>query len=231
MNHKSIISVAAAVMLCPAVAAADSPKLKGSYAFSGMATCLFSGQPFTTGGGSLHPQPWAGWSPNGAGPGQGGFALTGMAFGNGIFTSNFSVEGIRTFNGDGTGTVVGTSVDVVGPPALTPRVSVETFKGNFNYTVDANGGFDIQPGTIVSTSVPQDSSPVQHVSTSKISLFGMTGTNNSVLTLASVAALQETQTALDFAFVPGTVTGAGDITTRYRICARARGLVSEGNGK
>jgi hypothetical protein len=67
-----------------ASAAADSPKLKGDYGFTGSATCIATASTFT---------------PH-------------------FFTSavgsvdSFAVEGIRTFNGDGTGTVTGTSMGV-----------------------------------------------------------------------------------------------------------------------
>jgi len=83
MDRKSIVSIAAAVMLWPAIATADSPKLKGTYAFTGMGTCLYSGAPFTP---DLKPVVWPGWTPTGAGPNTGGFAATGKPSGNGIFT-------------------------------------------------------------------------------------------------------------------------------------------------
>jgi hypothetical protein len=67
------------------------------------------------------------------------------------------------------------------------------------------------------------------VSTDNISLYGLAANSNAALTLARVAAVQEKQTALNFVFVPNSITGAGDITVRYRVCARARSLIWQGN--
>src|SRR5262249_30231961 len=65
------------------------------------------------------------------------------------YTRSFSVEGIRTFNGDGTGTVKGTAVGIVGRPTpgphgfppFPPSASSADFKFDFTYTVDGNGGW------------------------------------------------------------------------------------------
>src|SRR5262249_30188167 len=63
---------------------------------------------------------------------------------------SFSVEGIRTFNGDGTGTVKGTGVGITvrptpGPPPANPAFPASAgssdFKLSFTYTVDGNGGW------------------------------------------------------------------------------------------
>ena len=55
-----VLSVSAAVLTCSTIASAAPPKLKGDYAFTGMATCLFSGGPFTS---DLSPTVWPGFDP------------------------------------------------------------------------------------------------------------------------------------------------------------------------
>ena len=99
----------------------------------------------------------------------------------------------------------------------------------FTYTVDENGGFTVSlvPGTFLSTSV----SPVagQIVSNDTLALAGLIGKNNSSLTIASVDPIVEKQTAVNFAFVPASVTGGAAIVDRYRICARSRTLIWMGN--
>ena len=102
-------------------------KLKGEYGFTGSADCIVSGAGFT-------PDFRAMDGPNSA-------------------SVSFAVIGIRKFNGDGTGSVKGTSL------AITPRPtqnntspvaagSVE-FKFKFTYTVDGDGGWTsaMVPGT------------------------------------------------------------------------------------
>lgn len=208
MKYASLTSLAVAVMVWPLAASAAPPQLKGAYAFSGMGACLYSGGPFNSGS---TPTVWP------------GFPFPNLS-GNGIFISNFSVQGTRTFNGDGTGSVAGRGVEIVGPPSINPRVSVEDFQARFTYTLDENGGFSTQlvPGTFISTSV----SPVAGLKTQLdgLVLNGLIGNNSSALSLASTDAVVETQTALNFAFVPASVTGSNDITVRYRMCARSRAL-------
>ena len=66
------------------------------------------------------------------------------------FATSFSVIGIRTFNGDGTGTVKGTTVNVTsrptpGPfptfPNFPPSAGSSSFQFSFTYTVDGQGGW------------------------------------------------------------------------------------------
>src|SRR6185369_3259661 len=65
------------------------------------------------------------------------------------YSQSFSVIGIRTFNGDGTGTVKGTVVGISvrptpGPngfPHFPPSAGSADFSFQFTYTVDGNGGW------------------------------------------------------------------------------------------
>jgi hypothetical protein len=213
MMKYASISTIAVLMMCSAAAIAASPLLKGDYAFSGQASCLYSGGPFTSG---LAPTVWPGFP----------FSLPS---GNGIFSDNFSVEGVRKFNGDGTGTVKGRTVEIVGPPSINPRASVGDFTMAFTYTVDGAGGYTtaVVPGSLVITSVAPTAGQI--TTQDVVSLDGLIGNNSYELKLASTDAVVETQTAQNFAFVPASVTGGAPITVRYRICARSRSLSGMGN--
>ena len=145
----SIVALTAATS-----AVADSPNLKGAYGFTGTAACL------TAPGNSGGPTPTVPPDP----PGPAGFDPTTLQpLNNGSsFSHSFSVEGIRTFNGDGTGTVNGTFVGITvrptpGPPPAHPAFPASAGGGNFSfsftYTVDGNGGWTatMVPGTYVET--------------------------------------------------------------------------------
>jgi hypothetical protein len=72
------------------------------------------------------------------------------ANGGDSFTHSFSVEGIRMFNGDGTGTVKGTAVGITvrptpGPAPAFPHFPAaggsSSFGFSFTYTVNGDGSF------------------------------------------------------------------------------------------
>jgi hypothetical protein len=146
-------------------ALADPPQLKGAYGFTGTAACLDAqgsvGNPNVP---PPLPNPTPGVAlpnsgfqpdlrPNDAAPGSSTEA----------YYNSFSVEGIRTFNGDGTGTVVGTAVEITprptpGPngfPHFPPAAGSSNFSLSFNYTVDGNGNWTatMVPGSYVETFV------------------------------------------------------------------------------
>jgi hypothetical protein len=115
-------SASAFVLTWAASAAADGlpfqpfPSfLQGSYGFTGGAACLFApGSGPAPSPGNTTPFPNSGFKsnlqPNDAVPGSSTDA----------FSVSNSVEGIRTFNGDGTGTVKGTSVGITVRPTPGP---------------------------------------------------------------------------------------------------------------
>jgi len=129
-----------------AQALADSPKLKGSYGFTGTAACLVAqghvGDPNT-------PPPLPNPTPGVALPNSGFNANLQVLDVPGAYSHSFSVEGVRTFNGDGTGTVKGTAVGITvkptpGPngfPHFPPAAGASNFSFNFTYTVDGSGGW------------------------------------------------------------------------------------------
>jgi hypothetical protein len=77
------------------------------------------------------------------------------------FSHSFSVEGIRTFNGNGTGTVKGTTVGITvrptpGPngwPHFPPSAGSSDFSFKFTYTVNGDGSWTatMVPGSYAQT--------------------------------------------------------------------------------
>jgi hypothetical protein len=107
-----MLSISAAVMTWAASAVADSPKLKGDYGFTGINNCIHAAG-FTDVSGGL------------------------VATSSGPFEST-AVEGVRTFNGDGTGTVTGSSQVLqyfgMSPPWGVASPTIFTFP--FTYTIN-----------------------------------------------------------------------------------------------
>jgi hypothetical protein len=139
-------------------AVADSPNLKGSYGFTGTAACLVAPGHDPNNTTNLTPGvalPNSGFQPN-LRPKD---AVAGGS--QNSFTRSFSVEGIRTFNGDGTGTVKGTAVGIDGRPtpgpggfpSFPPSAGSGDFQFSFTYTVDGNGGWTatMVPGSYTET--------------------------------------------------------------------------------
>jgi hypothetical protein len=148
-----------------AQALADSPKLKGSYGFTGTAACLVA--PGHVGDANV-PPPLPNPTPGVALPDSGFNALlrpndTGEPTPSQNYSRSFAVEGIRTFNGDGTGTVKGTAVGITvrptpGPngfPHFPPSAGSAEFSFQFTYTVDGDGGWtsSMVPGSYSETHV------------------------------------------------------------------------------
>ena len=125
MQRSFMLSVSALVIIYAANAAADSPHhLKGTYGFTGTDACLYAPAGFNA---KLQPVGTAFWS------------------------SSNAVEGIRTFNGNGTGTFKNSSMGITVPPTpgFLPSANSSTSSASFTYTVNADGSFTSQnvPGT------------------------------------------------------------------------------------
>ncbi len=111
MQRFLMLSVSAAVMVCAGGALADS--LKGTYGFVGSSACLFSSLGF-----NANHQPLAGST---------------------VWSSSSSDEGIRTFNGNATGTFTDRTTSVNPPPtpptAFPASASSSESSASFTYTV------------------------------------------------------------------------------------------------
>jgi hypothetical protein len=143
---------------------------------------------------------------------------------NGVFFHTFTTQGVRSFDGNGNGTMKGRSVDIFPSGSnADPRIGASDVFFKFTYSVDSDGGLTTQlvPGSYVGTTVDINGNPTAETWTiDKLSLFGLIGQNNSTLTLTSVLPEVQTQTFL-------TGPRAGQV--RYRICNRSRTLIWMGN--
>lgn len=196
---------------CGGADAASPKKLKGEYAFTGSTSCLFApgSDP-----GPVNPNP-------GVALPNAGFNASNQPLVNATaFSVSNSVEGIRTFNADGTGTVKATSVanterPTPGPtgfPSFPASASSSAFTASFTYTVNSDDTFEVKlVGPLVSTFLtgPQAG---QTFTVSPIPLTGLISKNGDMLTLASVTTTVETYT-----FSNGNVWPA--------ICHRSRVLI------
>lgn len=194
MRRTLVGSTAVAVVFWATTALAAPPQLMGEYAFTGSTGCL--------------------WDPNGFNP------ATLVPIDDSVYSSSNNVEGVRTFNGDGTGTVRATEVGITPPPPAPgfagPGADAATITFSFTYTVNGDGTFTTQlmPGTFLGTFF-QGPRTGQTFTIDKIDLTGQTTNDNKVLTLATVQAEVETVTFSN-----------GDV--RPRICHRSRVLTWTG---
>src|SRR5215467_10426255 len=113
MRYTLLLPVLAFVTTWSAGAIADPPTLKGNYGFTGTAACLSTAAP------------GPGFNPN--------FTPT-----DGSFGQSFTSEGIRTFNGDGTGVVRGSSMGIT-IPANANSAGSDDFSFSFTYAVNDDG--------------------------------------------------------------------------------------------
>jgi len=126
--------------------------LKGTYAFTGTAGCLYAP-------GSAASPP----SPGNTLPlANAGFNSSNQPIEtNTSFSNTNSVEGTRIFNGNGTGSVKGTEMGYVGRPtpgpgnypSFPPSAEAATFSYQFTYTVSPDGSWtaDMVPGSYTGT--------------------------------------------------------------------------------
>ena len=200
MRRASFWLVSALVVWAASAIADDRDghsRLKGEYAFTGTTACLVAP-------GSTSPA-----TPTNPTPGislpNAGFNANLQPVDGKVFSSSSSVEGIRTFNGDGTGTVKGTVVSITVPPtpgpagtgypSFPPSASSNTFSASFTYTVLADGTFTVElvPGSFLGTFLTGPRTG-QTVTIDKTPLAGLIGEDKKMLTLASVEPTIEIQT-------------------------------------
>jgi len=192
------------VLICSAIAlmwaanaAADSPNLKGAYAFTGTEACLVAPHNFNANLTPVDDQ---------------------------IYSESASVEGVRTFNGDGTGTVRATTVSVIVPP--TPGSPIAGAHGgsssvsySFSYTVEPDGTFttDVVTGSFMGTQLTGPDAGATFTINNFPQLTGMIGDNAKTLTLATLVPTVET-----------VVFAPPHYSPYPRICHRSRVLIAIG---
>jgi hypothetical protein len=196
MQRALICAVSAAVLIWATGAAADSSKLKGSYAFTGTTGCLIAPGSSNT---PTNPMPGTALPNSGfftsCGPGPGCQDL--HPIDGHVFSYSNAVEGIRTFNGDGTGTVKGTEIGITVPPtpgpagtypAFPPSASTEVFTLKFTYTVDDSGGWtaDMVPGSFSGTNVRGGRTGQTFTIDKQATLTGLIAQDGNTLTAADV---------------------------------------------
>jgi hypothetical protein len=214
-NSRFFPALAASSLLAAATSAAiaASPKLKGTYAETGEAICLVSttvrgpDTPTPPGPGPVTP---SGFNPQTLAPNVAGVVT---AF-TSILSSSF--HGVRTFDGQGSGTREGRTVGISSSPTQAPNnfvpgANASDLVGTFTY--------DVAPdGTITTTSLPSNSLATagprtgQTFTNSGFSLVGRASVNNRSLTLTTDVPQIET-----VAFSNGDV--------QERICHRSRTLI------
>jgi hypothetical protein len=240
MQRTFALSVSAVVMIWAASAAADSPKLKGSYGFTGTEACLVApghvGDPNT-------PPPLNNPSP--------GVALANSGFQADLrpndavpgsttvaFSHSSAVEGIRTFNGDGTGSVAGTSLGITirptpgpnGYPHFPPSAGSTKFTYQFTYTVNGDGSWtaNMVPGSYLQTFMTGPRTGQTATIDAIPEATGLISQDGK--TLIVVAAPLDTNTGTYLVPTVETVTYSnGDVWPQ--ICHRSRVLISLSNGK
>ena len=162
--------------------------LQGDYVSTGENTCLVALPP--------------GFNPN----------LTPI---DGRFTFSSSTQGIRTFNGDGTGTVQSRSVSVTHPDTpvtLGGASSSDTNKGSFTYTVAPDRTVTVVSGPVTGTELTGSRAGQTFTIESFPVLTGRIALDRKSLTLATEEPTVEVVTFSN-----------GDV--HYRICHRSRILL------
>jgi len=124
MQRLLMLSVSAVATIYSATAIADPSLLNGTYGFTGTGACLYA---------------------------SGGFSSSFQALGT-TFSAFAGIEGVQTFNGDGTGTREETNMAFTLPPTVgfQPAASSSQVSASFTYTV-TDDMFTVQevPGTVV----------------------------------------------------------------------------------
>lgn len=223
MRWKALWLVVGVTLLLVGSGAAEAKNfnhlLRGDYAFSGEATCLVSPNRVDPTTGELIP---------------GGFNTNLTPFGPPAafpFVISFSIQGIRTFNGDGTGSVVARIVSISHPSAVpSPVVSPYTpffnrggatsgdIQATFTYEVAPDLTFTIQT-PVVNGQLDSGTRAGQTVTITNIPDFlGKISGDHHTLTLAHELPAVETHTFSN-----------GDVSKE--ICHRSRILLELKGGK
>lgn len=221
------VSISVVTLTWTGAAAADSPKLKGSYGFTGTAACLVAPGHVGDPNGPPLPNPTptvalanSGFQPNlrpnDAVPGSSTQA----------YSRSFSVEGIRKFNGNGTGTVKGTVVGIVvrptpGPggfPHFPPAAASADFSFSFTYVVNGDGSWTstMVPGSYIENHLTGPRTGQTSTVDAIPPVTGMVSQDGKTLIAAHVTTAVETHSYSN-----------GDVDPQ--ICHRSRVFINLGN--
>jgi hypothetical protein len=120
------------------------------------------------------------------------------------YSRSFAVEGIRTFNGNGTGTVKGTAVNITvrptpGPggfPHFPPSAGSADFSFKFTYTVNGDGSWTstMVPGSYAETHVTGPRAGQTSTVDAIPPVTGMISQDGKTLIAAHLAPVVETHT-------------------------------------
>jgi hypothetical protein len=201
MQRVLMLSISGAVMTWAASAVADSPKLKGDYGFTRNEQCIVSSSPFTDDHQAMVP--------NNARQG-------------------FVSEGVRTFNGDGTGTVSFKSLNIIVPGSLQGADTSETTDQKFTYVVNGAGtwstpGGGSSHGTVHTGPRAGQTFTISHIAPA----VGHISKNAQTLTLSTVTPPTTANSEIIDYFDP-TTSPPTPKGTLYRICNRSSVLISLG---
>jgi hypothetical protein len=214
--QSSLALAVASVFAASGAALAASPKLKGTYAEAGETVCLISTTVRGTPGGPVPVVP-SGFNPDTLAPNQ-------LVLPNGAvitaFTSLFlvSVNGVRTFDGEGSGTHQSRNVSINSSPNIFPNTFVPTgsstdLTGTFTYDVAPDGTISVHDDTFANIlSGPR----AGQTATNRFELTGRASNNRDSLVFASDAPRIET-----ISFSNGDV--------QERLCKRSRSLIRTGD--
>jgi hypothetical protein len=167
-------------------------RLKGDFAFSGSAVCVNSSAIITPT--SYTPPP--------------GFSVNLVPIGPSFVNTN-SIQGVLTFNGDGTGSSVLRFVSLGSPGAAS---AIDTSQ-QFTYSVAADGTLTIDIGASVSVTVAGPNTGQQSRVSDVPTFIGRLSSDRKSLTFSTFNPGVETVTR---------VVPAPELVTTLRICHRSR---------
>jgi hypothetical protein len=183
MQRLFVLSMSAVATIFAGNSIAETVHLKGTYGFTGTDACIVSRIGFNN-----------------------SFQALGVSFSN-----SGSVEGIRTFNGDGTGTVESAGLTIVTPVGSASSAASSRSTVSFIYKINADGSFtsDNVPGTFKGTILTGTRAGQTFTFENQGTGTGLISENGKTLTLATLTPAVETQ-----------IFSNGDI--QFRICHSSR---------